>query len=323
MTMTADALAEAATSTSIPGLLEHWATVCPDHLFLWCGDYQATFQEANQRADHVAAGLAELGLIGGEHVAIISPNRPEMLEIYLGAAKAGAVQVPFNIYLKGQFLRDQLADSGASTLITDEAGLRAVAPLLHEVEAVRRIVLLDEASDVDLARDVDIMPFERIRTSNGPLPKPTITADTTMSILYTSGTTGAPKGCVLTHGYYVRLAAIAHSIADFGEDDVIMSALPLFHGAGRTTCVAGALYRGITAVVEPAVHGTFLTRAAETGATVLFGVGSMNRVLLAQAPSATDRDHRVRLAVWGPTDTEAEKEIKQRFGFDKIGRAHV
>ena len=318
---TAEDLIHAATRATIPERLRHWARERPDRLFLWCGDDQMTFREADARSDRVAAGLAELGLIG-EHVAIITPNRPEMVELYLGAAKAGAVQVPLNVFLKGNFLRDQLIDSAANTLVADHDGCKTVAPLLAEVGRIQRVIALDDTTDVPFPDHIEVIPYQRLRTSTEPVPEIRATPDTPMSVLYTSGTTGPPKGCVLTHGYDMRLAAIADAVAEFGEDDVILTALPLFHGAARTTCVGAALRRGLTAVVEPEFRSTMLERAAETGATVIFGVASMGQVLLAQQPSAGDRDHRVRLAVWGPADAEAETRIRDRFGFEVLSRVY-
>jgi crotonobetaine/carnitine-CoA ligase len=304
-----------ATGGSIPDLLRHWAAARPDRVFLWCGEEKLTYREADERTDRVAAGLAELGVAGGEHLAIISPNRPEMLEIYLGAAKTGAIQVPLNIYLKGQFLRDQLIDSAAGTVVADAAGARAVAPLLAEVPGIKTLVLLDDGPGPQVPDRVEVIRYERIRTSAAPLPEVAVTADSAMSIVYTSGTTGAPKGCLLAHGYYVRTGGIADAMAGFTDDDVLITAMPLFHGAARMMVVAGALRRGITAVVEPEFRSTFLTRAAETGATVMFGVASMSRVLLAQPAGEVDRSHRLRLAVGGPADAVLEREVQDRFGF--------
>lgn len=319
---TAETLARVGTSATIPERLRYWARERPDHAFLWCGPERLSFREAELRSDRIAAGLRERGLTQGEHLAIISPNRIEMLEIYLGAAKAGLIQVPLNVFLKGQFLREQLIDSAAATLVADRAGCRAVAPLLDEVDGLKRIVLLGPEPGVALPDHIDVIPYEDIRNSSADVPDVGLTADSPMSILYTSGTTGAPKGCLLTHGYYLRTAAIADAVCNFTGDDVILTALPLFHGAARMTCVGGALLKGITAIIEPKFTTSLLSRATETGATVLFGVASMGQVLLAQPASPTDRAHRVRLAVWGPADPEAESRILQRFGFHVLSRVY-
>lgn len=319
---TGEMLARFGTGATIPGQLRHWARERPDRLFLWCGEDRMTYREADERSDRVAAGLAELGVVAGERVAIISENRPEMLELYFGAAKIGAVQVPVNVFLKGQFLADLLADAAATTLIVDDAGYRAARELVSRLPGLRRIVTLDAGADLDPPPAVEVTPYARVRASSGAVPDVEVTPDTRMSIVYTSGTTGAPKGCLLTQGYYLRVGAIADAVCSLDETDVLMTAMPLFHGGARMTCTGGALCKGITAVIEPSFRSTFLKRASETGASILFGVAATGQVLLAQPPSPADRDHRVRMAVWGPADADAERRIFERFGFEVVSRVY-
>jgi crotonobetaine/carnitine-CoA ligase len=87
-----------------------------DQPYLWSGDQQVTYGEMDARSDQVAAGLAALGITPGDRVAIIASNRMEMVELFFAVAKLGAVQVPLNAFLKGEFLRYQLEDSQAETL---------------------------------------------------------------------------------------------------------------------------------------------------------------------------------------------------------------
>src|SRR5687768_16688169 len=82
----------------------------PDRPYLWSGDQQVTYGEMDTRSDRVAAGLSGVGVGPGDRVAIISSNRMEMVEVFFAVAKLGAVQVPLNVFLKGEFLRYQLQD---------------------------------------------------------------------------------------------------------------------------------------------------------------------------------------------------------------------
>src|SRR5436309_1827538 len=123
-------------------LLREQARAMPDKPYLWCGDDRLTFAETDERSDRVAAGLAELGVGPGDRVAAIASNRTEMLEAFFACAKLGAVQVPTNVFLKGEFLRYQLDDSQASTLLLDGPGFHAWAQgmvmgaLVHGLTAV-------------------------------------------------------------------------------------------------------------------------------------------------------------------------------------------
>src|SRR5438105_2015042 len=86
-------------------LLREQAQRLPDKPYLWCGDERLTFAEADRRTDRVAAGLAALGIGPGDRVATIASNRMEMLESFFACAKLGAVLVPMNVFLKGDFLQ--------------------------------------------------------------------------------------------------------------------------------------------------------------------------------------------------------------------------
>src|SRR5581483_12351020 len=139
-------------------MLRRWATETPDAPFLHAGGGWVTCAELNETTDRIAGGLAALGVQRGDRVAILLPNRPEYPELSLGCMRLGAVQVPLNAYLKGEFLRHQLADCGAGVLVTDAPGLKAAAPLLGST-AIGTIILLDEPGDTDRP----VVPYAEVR----------------------------------------------------------------------------------------------------------------------------------------------------------------
>src|SRR4029077_1863068 len=98
-----------------------------------CGGGGRTFAEPARRTARVAAGLAEFGIGPGDRVATIASNRMETLECFFACAKLGAILVPMNVFLKGDFLQYQLADSQASTLLVDAPGWQSVEPLLGDL----------------------------------------------------------------------------------------------------------------------------------------------------------------------------------------------
>jgi crotonobetaine/carnitine-CoA ligase len=302
--------------TSIGDALEYWATERPDRTFLHVGEVRLTYRQALDTARAVAGGLADLGLTKGDRLATIAANRAESVELYLACALLGIVQVPINIFLKGEFLRYQLADAAAVAVVVDDEGLEAISLVAEHLPDLKYCVTLDSGRaaghPVGGAQPV---PYSQLRTTTRRAAAVAMNEDDLMSIVYTSGTTGMPKGCLLTHGYYLYVAAKAGMLTGLRDDDVVISALPLFHGAGRMMVVAGALRQGITAVVEPAFSTKFLSRAVETGASVMFGVAAMGRIMLSQPPSDLDRAHRLRVAVWGPSDAALEEEASTRFGF--------
>ena len=294
-------------------LLRERARELGDKLFLWCGDARYTFAEMDSVSDRVAAGLAERGIATGDRVAFVSTNRPEMLEMMYGCAKLGAIQVPLNAFLRGEFLRYQLGDCQASTLVVDREGLEASIPLLELLPELKRIIAFDEVTNAPAG--VEVVAYRDVAASQAPVPAVELTPADLMSILYTSGTTGLPKGCMMPNGYYVNVGTLMKEVWDIQPTDVVFTALPLFHGAARVMVVTAALAHGTTAVVEPAFSvGTVLDRLIETKATIFGGVGAMGVALLSIPPSEKDRRHSLRFAGFVPFSEALQQQFMDRFG---------
>jgi crotonobetaine/carnitine-CoA ligase len=286
--------------------------------FVWCEGERLTFADMQARSDQVAAGLDQIGVRQGDRVALLTPNRVEMLELYFAVARIGATQVPLNAFLKGEFLRYQLDDAQATTLVTDEAGYRAVLPLLSDLpDLVRLIVLDDHAVQTDHA--VDVIPYGDLRACSSAPPRPMLTPDDLMSIVYTSGTTGLPKGCMLSHGYYVRVARCGVDFFGLQQDDVHLTAMPMFHAAARLLVVGSALCVGNSvAIMSEFSPSRVLDLAVELGVTVWGGVGAMGAALLNTPASHKDLAHQIRLAWFVPMSVEMQDAMKERFDIPDI-----
>jgi crotonobetaine/carnitine-CoA ligase len=190
-----------------------------------------SFAEIDAASDALAGGAAALGLAKGGRVAILTPNRVEMLELFYGLAKAGCVQIPIDPCLGRDGTRHRLAQSRARVLVTDGSGRDAVARLRSELPDLKVIVSMDEPVDGDV-------PYAAFFEAGLTAPGVTVTAADTMSIAYTSGTSGLPKGCVASHGYYARCAELVGSALEITRNDVLFSAMPLSHADGRLLAIA-------------------------------------------------------------------------------------
>src|SRR5437763_10480103 len=133
--------------TTVAGLLRDRAAERPDKLFLWSGDRRRTYADMDAASDRVAGGLAELGVAPGDRVAVLSNNRMEFVELFFACAKLGAVIVPTNVFLKGDFLRYQLRDCEAENIIVDGPGAAAVAEDECGIAELMRAVELDGATE--------------------------------------------------------------------------------------------------------------------------------------------------------------------------------
>lgn len=268
----------------------------------WC-----TYRQLDQASDRVAAGLAEIGVVPGDRIALLCGNRMETVELLFACGKLGAIHTPLNYHLRGEFLRYQLTDCGATTLITDGPGAAAVAPILGQT-SVRRRVALDEPYQ-------DALPYQELRASGARVPRARLRPADILSIIYTSGTTGYPKGCMLSHGYHLNAGASVRAAGWVVPQDRMFTAFPHFHISFQINALMSALVNDASLIQEPTFHAsTFMRRAADEGATMIWGLGTMATAILAQPPSARDRDNTVRLSAWCPLHPDRQLEFQERFG---------
>ena len=295
---------------AIGNILRERARVHPDRICCAMDERAHTYSEMDQVSDAIAGAIAGLGVKKGDRVATLASNRAELLELFFGIAKSGAAQVPLNAYLKGEFLRHQLEQSRASVLITDAAGREAVAGLRDHLPHLKTLVMLDDANG-------DEVSYATLRNSPAPAPDVVLGPDDIMSIVYTSGTTGLPKGCVASHGYYCRSGEVMGTALELGDDDVLFAGLPLFHSGGRLATVTMPLLFGIPTYIQSSFSASeYIARAGEVGATLIVAVGAMGAAVLATPPGAGDKEHRVRRMFCAPMSPAAQAVFRDRFGID-------
>jgi long-chain acyl-CoA synthetase len=220
---------------NIADLLRGPAATRPDHAALVFEGRVYTYAELDRLTDRFAGFLHTCGIEAGQVIGLLLESGPELVIAVLGAFKAGVVPNVVNALLGPEEVRTVIADSGAVLLITDaerEVALRAVADRL----GVRRTLLVGPAFDTVL-RDVS----KTLATLD--LPPATVAC-----LLYTSGTTGRPKGVMLTH-LNITDNATQFARVHFGPDDCLLVAAPLFHCWGLINGVLGAFAAGATAIV--------------------------------------------------------------------------
>jgi crotonobetaine/carnitine-CoA ligase len=291
------------------------AALDPDRNFVQCDSPWVTLGDLDRLSDRVAAGLQELGMEAGDRVAVNLPNRLEYIVLLYAIAKAGAIQVPLNTYLRGEFLRHQLLQTSPSVYIGDAAALGMLAPVLDRVPVIDSIVLVGEpAADTALTRAI---PYSRLEESAAEPAPVGIRPSDVCAIIYTSGTTGPSKGCTITHGYYCNLINVFIDYGWYEPGDIVFGANPLFHFSGQTWLVAAALAIRGSVVVEPAFSASrYMARIRETGATAAMGMGAMGHAVMAQPADPDERDHKLRHITFMPSSPALVEAFAERFGIE-------
>ncbi len=295
----------------VPDRLRYWAASDPDRPFFRCEGRWYSFAEADFISAAVAGGLRERGIRQGDRVAVLLPNCEDNVFAILALARLGAIQVPLNIYLRGEFLRHQLADCEAKALITDPAGLAEWARIRHELPGLSLTVV----SAHDGCAHDDVIAFGDLRNSDAAPGHVVIHPRDTLAIMYTSGTTGPSKGCVLSHGYYMFLPRGWFANDWYRPDDRLLTATPLFHISSQGMTLMSALLGGMPLTLLPAFSASgFMHECRTAGATAAFGVGPMGAAILATPHTPADRDHDLRVAIFPPMTAPARAEFTCRFG---------
>jgi fatty-acyl-CoA synthase len=232
---------------------QNWITQLSRHALMQPGatalrfiDRTITWAELNERVTGLAGALHRRGVGGGDRVMVLMLNRPEFVETCLAATMLGAIAVPVNFRLSPPELAYLVDDCGAATLVT-EPMLAPLADAVGEITSNLSTVIVAES-----ASDTDVAGYEELVAEEGePAPPVDVPNDSPALIMYTSGTTGHPKGAVLTHANLAgqAMSAIYTTCPDIAGD-VGFIGVPLFHIAGIGNMLP-ALTLGIPTVIYP------------------------------------------------------------------------
>ncbi len=235
-------------SLTLDGLLRRAVATSPDKVAYRCGDDQRTYADLDDRVNRIARALADRGVRRGDRVCVLMQNRLEAVEVYWAGCRLGAIVTPVNFRLVAAEVAYVLEDCTAAALVVDAE----LAPVVAEVRATwGGPVLAVGGADVvgDGAEDYETV---LAATSPEPLDLPLLDENDAAFIMYTSGTTGRPKGAVLSHLNLVTNAFNTLVMQGLrpSDDLVWLSGVPLFHIAGLSGLVP-YLMLGATAVIVP------------------------------------------------------------------------
>jgi crotonobetaine/carnitine-CoA ligase len=295
--------------TTLPLILRRRAEQTPDARFVSHGAEAISFAECLLRAERAAAALAALGVEKGDKVALMLPNCLEFLDLWFGCTLIGAALVPVNLGLKGDGLRFIVEHSDAEVAIVDASVQEAFERALPVgVGPSRRFVRAGgEEADDTLAALLD--------GGHPPAPTASVEPGDVASILYTSGTTGLPKGVLNCHNAY---AVAAHEFTRryvrARAEDVFYTSLPLFHVNAQMLTTVGSLVCGRPMVLAPRFSASnFVADLRRHGATVFNYIGAMLTMIAKQPEHEDDGANPARLAVGGAAPAQLWPAFEQRF----------
>lgn len=293
----------------------------PDRVLLDFAGTLYTYGEVDRLSTRMARALQGLGLKPGQTLVSMLDNNVDAVIVWLAVNKLRAVSVPINTALRGEFLRHQIADADAAIVICEADYLERIGAILTGAPAVTRVLHRGNAP-AGLAGPVESAPLDAHRgdddTPFSDKPEPAELA----CLVYTSGTTGPSKGCMLSYNFMCNLARLQLRAGPATEKDVTITPLPLFHMNALCVGIISNILVGARVAIVPRFSvSNFWPEVERTGATIASILGGMGG-LLAQAPDQEaarrcfGQIHTVR---GNPFTEETKKVWRERFGAKHVG----
>lgn len=288
-------------------LLRQRAEAEPERIFARFDGVALTFGELERQSASCAAALRGCGLNPGERVAVMMRNAVAVLPLLFGLARAGVIWVPVNPRQRGEGLKYLLEDSAPRLVFAD-------ADLLPEIRASRAeldgTAFVTDAAVEGALHLGDILSTEATFAEEEPDPL------APFALMYTSGTTGRPKGLEVSHSMLRVAGEAAAIVSAVRRDDVLFVWEPLFHIGGAQLLVLPLLHDVTLAMVPRFSASRFWDEIRHAKATHVHYLGGILQMLLKQPPDSRDRDHGVRIAWGGGCPADIWVAFRQRFGIE-------
>ncbi len=293
-------------------MLRESANAHPEKPLVHINELTFTYAQVDEISGRVASALLATGLERGDKVAVQLPNLPQFLFTYFGILKAGLVMVPLNPLLRAPEVQYHLEDSDAKVLVTFEMFAEEAVKGASQVDGVTTYVVNMPGND---QRPEGTKHYDELYFADDTRDIVPLSADETAVLLYTSGTTGKPKGAELTHFQLFMNCTVAGELFGFRDDDIGLAVLPLFHVFGLSSVLNTAVRYGGTIVLVPRFELEPVVDAIEQHRCTIFsGVPTMYFGLLKM--DLTGRDlSSLRVGVSGGAAIPGEviKAFEEKF----------
>ena len=307
------------TQDTVTAALARSAASFSDRVFLDFSGTTYTYADIDRESTRLAHGLAERGVAKGDRVGTVLDNNVDAILAWFAINKLGAISVPVNTAYKGEFLRHQLDDCGAQVLIAEADYAQRIVEIEAGLPHARRLLQRGDAT-VRSSR----LQVERMADAFGstePIPDTNQPSDLAMFI-YTAGTTGPSKGCMISHNYVCNLGRQVVQMEHRVKEDCNWTALPLFHMNATGGSVLSCMFVGARVAIYPRFSvSRFWPEIERSGATVASLLGSMIAFVAEADESEVSKRcfgqlHTVR---GSPFPASLQEKWQQRFGVRTAG----
>jgi crotonobetaine/carnitine-CoA ligase len=320
---------------TITSLLDRRLAADPDSQYLDVCGVTFTAADVNRTASKLANSLHELGVRPADRVASLIENSPEALLSWFAAIRGGAIAVPINTAYKGQYLRHQLSDSGARVVLVQRTLADRVAAVIGDLPELEHVIVVDDREEPDAGQPIDatakvaVHEWDQLLEVDDSTPNVAIRPSDLGTFIYTGGTTGPSKGCMLSHNYHEALARQIGICWERTAEDVVWTPLPLFHYNALVTVVLGALvFGGRGAIYRRFSVSNFWPEMNRVGATITSTLGTMAYLLAHDADrpempksGAPEANMSLRLLGAAPLPEEVDNLLRERFGVNTFSGA--
>ncbi len=299
---------------TVPAMLARQADLHGERLLVAAQGESWSYAQAKAEAAAMGGTLRAAGVKSGDRVALICSNRLDFLRVFLGCAWIGAISVPINTASRGHQLQHILSNCAARLLVIEGAFAANLEHLDVAALPLETIWTIDAAAALRVGKITSIP----IPDSAGPCGSETSAPRSTLTILYTSGTTGPSKGVCCPHAQYFWWGANTAALLGLTDSDSLQSTLPLFHTNALNTFFQ-AMLMGINVTFEKRFSASdFYPALTRSKATVTYVLGAMVPILLSRPHDAHESGHPTRIALAPGVPARFHSEFTERTGIKLI-----
>jgi crotonobetaine/carnitine-CoA ligase len=299
---------------NIREVVERAAILYGEKTFLYVNNEEVSFTTLHEMSGKAANAFKNLGIKKGDKVALFLPNCKEFVYAWIGLNKLGALMVPINTFFKEIETTFVINNSDSKIVITDSKTVDMILSIRSECELLETIIVVDKSNSPN------VITFNEMIQNESPYISPVeILQDDDAAILYTSGTTGNPKGCVVSQSYYLVNAKLWLEHQELTSEDCFLTPLPFFHMNPQILTTMGALTIGASVVLLDRFHPkTWWEDVARYKVTQFHYLGVMPAILNALPSSPLDNAHNVRLCLGAGISYKFHESFEKRYGLQTL-----